>query len=153
MCTLLFVMGREPAIEINRLFWLLKMRTKYLFSILAAPQIWRSPCSCAPRRPTLSLTNLHWWRIHNIQWRRSPPNVGGSKPLRSPSNENKSPAVAENEMGDRLATIDNRHGPKCGRLLCPCRGGGWSPSNAMSPGPRPTSVPSGILIHPVVWRQ
>jgi len=25
--------------------------------------------------------------------------------------------------------------------------------NTMSPGPRPTSVPSGILIHPTVWPQ
>ena len=25
--------------------------------------------------------------------------------------------------------------------------------NAMSPGPRPTSVPSGIPIHPTVWPQ
>jgi len=28
-----------------------------------------------------------------------------------------------------------------------------SPSNTMSPGPRPTSVPSGTLIHPTVWPQ
>ena len=28
-----------------------------------------------------------------------------------------------------------------------------SPSNTMSPGPMPTSIPSGILIHPAVWRQ
>jgi len=27
------------------------------------------------------------------------------------------------------------------------------PSNTMSPGPRTTSVPSGILIHPTVWPQ
>jgi len=26
-----------------------------------------------------------------------------------------------------------------------------SPSNTMWPGPRPTSVPSGILINPTVW--
>jgi len=26
-------------------------------------------------------------------------------------------------------------------------------SNTMSPGPRPTSVPSGILIHPTIWPQ
>jgi len=34
---------------------------------------------------------------------------------------------------------------------------GWvstgSPSNTMSPGPRPTSIPSGILIHPAVRPQ
>jgi len=28
-----------------------------------------------------------------------------------------------------------------------------SPSSTMSPGPRPISVPSGILIHPAVWPQ
>ena len=28
-----------------------------------------------------------------------------------------------------------------------------SPSNAMSLGPRPTSLPSGTLIHPLVWPQ
>ena len=26
-----------------------------------------------------------------------------------------------------------------------------SPSNTKSPGPRPTSIPSGILVHPAVW--
>jgi len=35
--------------------------------------------------------------------------------------------------------------------------GGWvpigSPSNTMWPGPRATSLPSGILIHPTVWPQ
>ena len=59
---------------------------------------------------------------------------------------NKSSAVAE--MGDGLAAID------MGRKVC---GGGAavplsvrgaaSPSNTISPEPRPTSVPSGILIH------
>jgi len=59
----------------------------------------------------------------------------------------KSSAVAE--MRDRLATIDV--GRKVGRGCC----GGWvptgSPSNTVWPGPRPTSLPSGILIHPTVW--
>jgi len=32
-------------------------------------------------------------------------------------------------------------------------GGAWSPSNTMWLGPRPTSVPSGILIHPAVRPQ
>ena len=39
----------------------------------------------------------------------------------------------------------NRHGPKRGLL--------GSPSNTMWPGPRSTSVQSGILIHPAVWPQ
>jgi len=50
----------------------------------------------------------------------------------------------------RLATKD------MGRKLGGCcasfwRGGAGSPSNTMWPGPRPTYVPSGILIHPAVW--
>jgi len=32
----------------------------------------------------------------------------------------------------------------------PFLGGAGSPTNAMSPGPRPTSLPSGIVIHPAV---
>ena len=44
--------------------------------------------------------------------------------------------------------------PKSGGLLCPFWGrGAGSPSNIISLGPRPTSVPSGILIHPTVWPQ
>jgi len=33
------------------------------------------------------------------------------------------------------------------------KGGAGSPSNTKSPGPRPTSVPSGILIHSSIWPQ
>jgi len=44
------------------------------------------------------------------------------------------------------------------KLGCCCvsfGGGGAAgfPSNAMSPGPRPGSLPSGILIHATVWPQ
>jgi len=47
----------------------------------------------------------------------------------------------------------NRHGTKIGGV-CPIGGGvGWSPSNIMWPRPRPTSLPSGILIHPAVSSQ
>jgi len=35
----------------------------------------------------------------------------------------------------------------------PFCGGDGSPSNTMSPGPRPMSLPSGILIRPAVWLQ
>ena len=62
--------------------------------------------------------------------------------------EHKSSAVAE--MGDRLATTDM--GRKVG-VLCPFPLGELGPHNTMSPGPKPTSVPSGILIHPAVWPQ
>jgi len=45
----------------------------------------------------------------------------------------------------------NRHGPKVMKGCC----GGWvptgPPSTTMWPGPRPTTLPSGILIHPTVW--
>jgi len=46
------------------------------------------------------------------------------------------------------------HGLKSGGCCAPFRGwGSWSPSNTMLPTPRPTSVPSGILMHPAVWPQ
>ena len=45
----------------------------------------------------------------------------------------------------------NRHGPKIGEL-CPFSGGGaGSLFNTLSPGSRPSSLPSGILAHPAVW--
>jgi len=47
----------------------------------------------------------------------------------------------------------NRHGPKIGGSAPFCEGGAGSPSNTKSPGPRPTSIPSGILIHPAIWLQ
>ena len=71
-------------------------------------------------------------------------------------------------MGDRG---QNRHGAKTGGCCAPfARGelalgrkqgaavplsgvGSWLPCNTMRPGPRPTFVPSGILIHPDVWPQ
>jgi len=62
---------------------------------------------------------------------------------------NKSSAVAE--MGDHLATID-----MCRRVGRGCCGGcvpTGSPSNTVWPGPRPTSLPSGILIHQTIWPQ
>jgi len=61
---------------------------------------------------------------------------------------NNSSAVAD--MDDRLATIDM--GRKLGGCT-PYRGAAGSPSNTMWPGQRPTSIPSGILIHPAVWSQ
>ena len=48
----------------------------------------------------------------------------------------------------------NRHGPKSGGgVLWPFLWGAGSPSNTMWPGPRPTAIPSFILIHPTVWPQ
>jgi len=49
----------------------------------------------------------------------------------------------------------NRHGPKIGwlRAVPFFLGGAGSPSNTKSPGPRPTSIPSGLLIHSAIWQQ
>jgi len=63
---------------------------------------------------------------------------------------NKCSAVAE--MGDPFATIDM--GRKFGGAVPPLFGGvSWVPSSTMWPGPRPTSIPSGILVHPAIWPQ
>jgi len=56
-------------------------------------------------------------------------------------------AVAE--MGDHLVTIDM--GENWGSV--PLLGGAESPCNTTRPGPRPTFIPSGILIHAAVWPQ
>jgi len=45
----------------------------------------------------------------------------------------------------------NRHGPKIGDPFS--LGGAGAPSNTMWPGPSPTFIPSGILIHPAVRPQ
>ena len=45
----------------------------------------------------------------------------------------------------------NRHGPKSGVGCAHFLQDLGPPSNTRSPGPRPTSVLSGILIHPAVW--
>jgi len=42
---------------------------------------------------------------------------------------------------------------KCGAAVPLSVGDAGSPSNTMWPGPRPTSTPSGILIHPTVFPQ
>ena len=47
----------------------------------------------------------------------------------------------------------NRNGPKIGRGCAPFWGRAASPSNTKSPGPRPTSIPNGILIHAAIWPQ
>ena len=62
-----------------------------------------------------------------------------------------SKCLALAEIGDRLATIDM--GRKWERGLCLLSGGARAPSNTMPAGPRPTSVPSGILIHPTILQQ
>ena len=61
---------------------------------------------------------------------------------------NKSSAVAE--IGDRARA---KWAEKWGAVVPLSVRGAESPSNTMSPGTRPTSVPSGILIHQTVWPQ
>ena len=55
-------------------------------------------------------------------------------------------------MGDRLATTDMGRTVEGAAVPLFWEGAG-SPSNTMSPEPRPTYLPSGILIHPAVWPQ
>ena len=52
-----------------------------------------------------------------------------------------------------LATTDMGRVFLFGGGGCAPWGGAGSASNTMLPGPRPTSIPSGILIHPAVWPQ
>jgi len=52
---------------------------------------------------------------------------------------------------DRLATIDI--GRKLGAVPPFLERGAGSPSTIMWPGPRPTSIPSSILVHPAIWPQ
>jgi len=47
----------------------------------------------------------------------------------------------------------NRHGPKSGGGAVPLFSGSWIPSNTMWRALRPTSIPSGMLIHPAVSPQ
>ena len=47
----------------------------------------------------------------------------------------------------------NRYGPKLEGAVPLWEGGAGSPSNTMWPGPRPTCMPSFILIRPTVWSQ
>jgi len=55
------------------------------------------------------------------------------------------------DSSSRLATIDMDR--KLGGYVPFLGRGAGSPSNTMSLGLRPTSVPSGILIHPAIWLQ
>jgi len=42
---------------------------------------------------------------------------------------------------------------KGGGCCAPFAGGAGFPSNTMWPGPRSTSLPSGVFIHPAIWPQ
>ena len=62
-------------------------------------------------------------------------------------------SIVADQMGDRARAVGQKVGRAAVPQCAPFRGGAGSPSNTMSPGPRPTSVPSSILIHPTVWPQ
>jgi len=57
------------------------------------------------------------------------------------------------EIGDLLATIDMGQKVCVGGAVLLWGGGARAPSNTVLPGPRPTCIPSGIVIHPAVWPQ
>jgi len=62
--------------------------------------------------------------------------------------------LATTDMGQKAVYTDTESvNRKSGGLCTFLWGGAGSPSNTILPGSRPTSVPSGILIHPTVWPQ
>ena len=69
---------------------------------------------------------------------------------RAGSFECKSSAVAQMGDGARAKWPKSEGGVA---VTFPSVWGAGSPSNIMSPGPRPNAVPSGIPIHPAVWPQ
>jgi len=87
--------------------------------------------------------------------------IGGCASLRGAGFPSNTVAWAEAYLCTKMAswfiqpfaTIDM--GWKVGRVAVPFFGAGraQSPSNTMLPVPRPTSVPSGILIHLAIWPQ
>jgi len=92
---------------------------------------------------------------HNGHWTK----IGGLCPFRggetgSPSKVAWAKAYLHTkwhiDASSRLATIKMRRKFGGSAHLFWGRGAG-SPSSTMWPGPRPTSMPSAILIHPAVW--
>jgi len=91
-----------------------------------------------------SLRKITWH--YETNWSTAP-----LKERQARSWRNNSKCLASAEMGDRLATTDM--GQKLGGCAPFGSGGVGSPCNTMWPGPKPTFVQSGILIHRVVWTQ
>jgi len=84
--------------------------------------------------PILGELDTHLAQLHNVAWAEA---YLHTKWHLDPSS--------------RLATIDM--GRKFGGSVPIFRRGAGSPSNTMSLGPRHTSLPSGVLIHPAIWPQ
>ena len=92
---------------------------------------------------------------------RHGPKTGGYAPFRGELR----PHLTQRRLGRHLSPYQvaswsiqpfghNRHGPRIGWGLCPFFWGSWVLiEHIKSPGTRPTSIPSGILVHPAVWLQ
>jgi len=92
---------------------------------------------------------------------------GAGSPSNTMSPGPKPTSIVHPDSSNHLATIDMGRGLYERRLACVRKrqkfrraavtfsvgGGAGLPSNTMWPGPRPRSVPSGILVHPTVWPQ
>jgi len=93
---------------------------------------------------------LNIQRIVTHDFHKSMPAVTSHQQLhhcQSTAKENKRSVAAE--MGDRLATIETDRKLGAVHLFW----GAGFPSNTTLPGPRSTSIPSRILIHPAIWPQ
>jgi len=98
------------------------------------------------------------WPVHRPS---SMPSSILIRPTVWPQHTNVTDRTDRRDRQDRQTTVlqtvaqNNTYvGRKLRRVLCPLfLGEPGSPSNTMWPGPRPTTVQSGILIHPAVWSQ
>jgi len=106
------------------------------------------------RRPTLAHTAC-LYDVETCPWRALTPSLHTMQHTLTLDNcmTSQQELSAAAEMGDRFATIDIGRKVGGGGCCAPFRGGAGFPSNTMSPGPRPISISSGILIHPTVWPQ
>ena len=101
-----------------------------------------------------------WFTIHSqhfLQFSPTYPPISHLHPSDHPSNGQweDSEWLTSRQCLCPVGALSSDYSPKDMVInwACSFSGGDRSPSNTMSPGPRPTSVPSGILIHPVVWPQ
>jgi len=98
----------------------------------------------APRSTSVPVASSS---IHQFGHNRHGPKTGGLAPFRTSRDPSNTTSPGPRHLGPsiRLATIDI----EIGWGLCPFfLGEDGSPSNTKSPGLRPTSIPSGILIMP-----
>ena len=120
-----------------------------------------SPSNTMSPGPSLPPYQVASWSIQPFGHNRRGPKIGGSAlffgrgldPHTTQCHLGRAylPTKWHLDPSSHVATTDM--GQKLGGL-CPFGGGGaGSPSNAMWPGPRPTCMPSFILIHPTVWPQ